>query len=91
MEILIKGGKYPDFEAGDFKTANIGIQDGKIAYIGEDAPEAEKVIEAKGLVVSPGFIDIHMHEENLKSNEYQFSTGNYMVKMGVTTCVGGNC
>ena len=47
-----------------FIEANIGIRDGKIVYIGNETPEAAKVIDAKNKVVSPGFIDIHMHEEN---------------------------
>ena len=64
LDILITAGRYPDYEKNQFTEANIGIKDGKIAYIGSETPEAQKTIDAKGKIVSPGFIDIHMHEEN---------------------------
>ena len=63
-KLLLKNGQYPDFEEGRMKKANIAVENGKIAYIGQDEPQAETVIDAEGLIVSPGFIDIHMHEEN---------------------------
>ena len=62
-DILIKGGKYPDFEAGTFIEGNVAISDGKIVAVGSVDGEAKHVIDATGRVVSPGFIDIHMHEE----------------------------
>ena len=36
-DLLLKNGQYPDFESGEMKAGNIGIQDGKIAYIGNEA------------------------------------------------------
>ena len=63
-DLLLKNGTYPDFKAGEMKKGNIAVKDGKIAYIGEDMPDAEKITDAEGMIVSPGFIDIHMHEEN---------------------------
>ena len=91
LEILIKNGIYPDYEKKEMVEANIGIQDGKIAYIGQETPEAARVIEAEGKVVSPGFIDIHMHEEDFVHEGKQFIIANMMLEMGVTTAVGGNC
>ena len=91
LEILIKNGIYPDYEKKEMVKANIGIQDGKIAYIGQETPEAARVIEAEGKVVSPGFIDIHMHEEDFVHEGKQFIIANMMLEMGVTTAVGGNC
>ena len=43
------------------KDINIGIADGKIAYIGHDAPEAAKVHDAEGHLVTPGLVDSHTH------------------------------
>lgn len=63
LDLLIVSGKYPDFESNQLKEANIGITGEKITYIGSDKPEAKQVIDAAGQIVSPGFIDIHMHEE----------------------------
>ena len=41
-DLLLKNGTYPDFKAGEMKKGNIAVKDGKIAYIGEDMPDAEK-------------------------------------------------
>ena len=90
LDILIKNGSYPDFNENELKKANIGIEDGKITYIGEEAPEADKVIDAEGRVVSPGFIDIHMHEEDFTEGR-KYIIAEMMAKQGVTTAVGGNC
>lgn len=91
LDKLIINGKYPDFEAGEFKKANIGWKDGKIAYIGDEVKEAAELIDAAGKIVSPGFIDIHMHEENFVKEGNKFVISKMMLEMGVTTAVGGNC
>lgn len=90
LDILIVGGQYPDFKEYCMKRGNIGIKDGKIAYIGYGEPDAEEVINAEGKIVSPGFIDIHMHEEDFHEGE-KYVIADMMLEMGVTTAVGGNC
>lgn len=91
LDILISGGKYPDYEKNQMIESNIGIKDGKITYIGSETPDAARVIDAAGRVVSPGFIDIHMHEENFADEGKEYIISRMMLKQGVTTCVGGNC
>lgn len=91
IDLLVVNGIYPDFEENCLKEANIGIQSGKITYIGPERPQAEQVLDVAGAVVSPGFIDIHMHEDNLTGEEKKFIIGELMLKMGVTTACGGNC
>lgn len=91
LDLLIKNGKYPDFNVGQMKRGNIGIFDGKITYIGSELPEAKEVIDCEGKVVSPGFIDIHMHEENFAEEGEEYVIAQMMLEMGVTTAVGGNC
>ena len=90
-DLLLKNGTYPDFKTGEMKKGNIAVKDGKIAYIGEDMPGAEKVTDAEGLIVSPGFIDIHMHEENFAEEGEKYVIAQIMLEMGVTTACGGNC
>ena len=90
-DILIKNGQYPDFDTNQLVKADIAIQDGKIAAIGQIDGDAKKVIDAKGRVVSPGFVDIHMHEENFETEGHEYFIANLMVQMGVTTALGGNC
>jgi len=89
--LLLKNGIYPDFAAGEMKQGNIAVRDGKIAYIGSEEPEALNVIDVKGSVISPGFIDIHMHEEKFKEEGEKYVISKMMLEMGVTTACGGNC
>ena len=91
FDLLIINGLCPDYEAGQMVQKNIGLKDGKIAYLGDEMPEAAEVIDAAGKVVSPGFIDIHMHEEKFLKEGKKYSIGEMMLDMGVTTVVGGNC
>lgn len=58
-DLIIKNGLVI-LEDGEVKT-DVGVKDGKIAAIGNDLTNAEKVIDAKGLVVSPGMVDAHVH------------------------------
>lgn len=64
---------------------NIGIENGKIAEISDRPLQAEKVIDASGLIVSPGFIDAHGHVDG---DDY---AGILSLRQGITTTVGGNC
>ena len=91
MDLLIINGRYPDFQAAQIKKANIGVRNGKIVYLGEDMPEAKKTLDAMNQIVSPGFIDIHMHEDDLLGEDAEYIIGNMMLKMGVTTACGYVC
>ena len=90
-DLLLKNGAYPDFMTGKMKRGNIAVEKGKIAYIGEEEPAAETVTDVEGFIVSPGFIDIHMHEENFAEEGERYVIAQMMLEMGVTTACGGNC
>ena len=69
--------------------ADIAIKDGKIAKIGKyDICDAKKIIDSKGLIVSPGFIDIHSHGD---CTVLMFPKAESAIMQGVTTIVVGNC
>lgn len=91
LDILISGGKYPDFAKNELVEANVGIERGKITFIGAETPQSRETIDAKDMIVSPGFIDIHMHEEDFIREGESYVIAEMMLKMGVTTAVGGNC
>ena len=91
FDLFIKNGQIPDFEENRLVKANLGIKDGKITYIGKEEMPAADVIDAKDRIVSPGFIDIHMHEENFEAEGKKYVIAEMMLKQGVTTCTGGNC
>jgi N-acyl-D-amino-acid deacylase len=85
---LIKHGRISDGTGNPAYFADVGIKGGRIVAIGKDLKgEAKQVLEAKGLVVAPGFIDVHTHAEGI---EKQPLAENF-VRMGVTTLILGNC
>ena len=97
----IKGGQIIDpSQDMDRVTADLVLEDGKVKRIipsGEtgliDRLNADCVIDALGKIVCPGFIDIHMHEDPWDEAQQRpiYNIANCMLRMGVTTCVGGNC
>lgn len=89
FDIIIKNGKVVDGTGNPWFKADLGIKNGKIAKIGRlDSFEAEKTLDAKGLVVCPGFIDIHNHSDLAVLLNPKLESA---VRQGVTTLVIGNC
>lgn len=91
LDIKIVNGSVVDFENNTFINADIGIKYGKIVKIGKVSEDAINIINAKDKIVSPGFIDIHMHEDLINSENRDYDIANKMCLMGVTTAHGGNC
>jgi len=60
-DLVINGGRVMDPETNFDTVANVGIKGGKIAVITKNAIKGKQAINAKGLVVAPGFIDTHFH------------------------------
>ena len=88
-DILIKNGKIIDGTGNNWYFGDIAVANDKIIYIGKSANiQATKIIDAGGLVVAPGFIDVHGHiESGIISNP---AAANYIYD-GVTTVITGNC
>ena len=88
-DILIKNGKVFTGAGNPWFTADVAVKDGRIARVGpQESAKAERVIDAAGLAVSPGFVDIHNHSDtsimvNPKSESF--------IRQGVTTLVFPNC
>jgi len=62
MKLLIKGGRVVDPSQGIDKIDDVFVEDGRIISVGSDsAPSDSEVFDASGLIVSPGFIDLHVH------------------------------
>jgi N-acyl-D-amino-acid deacylase len=87
-DVLIAGGTIVDGSGAGRRTGDIAIKDGRIVSIDRlpGATAAER-IEAKGLVVAPGFIDVHTHADGIARTP---GAENF-VRMGVTAVVAGNC
>jgi N-acyl-D-amino-acid deacylase len=89
-ELVISGGTIYDGSGGAPFTADVGITDGVIGTIGRIKPGKSKVIDAAGLYISPGFIDMHTHCDPGLMQTGMSAAQNYL-KQGVTTVVTGNC
>lgn len=87
-DILIKNGTVIDGSGAEGVIADVAVQDGKIVAVGQVSGEAARVIDAKGLVVTPGFIDAHAHSDR---NVLTFPEQIEKVEQGITTAVGGQC
>jgi len=84
-DVLIRNGRVVDGTGNPWFRADVGVKDGHIAAIGWLAEKtAEKVIDAGGRIVSPGFIDVHTHIEG--DVEKVPRADNY-VRDGVTTVI----
>ena len=87
-DLLIAGGTLIDGTGRAGSVQDVAIKDGRVAAIGRiPKSQAAEVLDASGLVVAPGFIDVHTHADNLASRP---AAANF-VRMGVTTIVAGNC
>lgn len=91
FELVLRGGVIHDGGGGEPRTADVGIRQGKIAAIGalEEAP-ADVVVDCRGLVVAPGFIDLHTHSDSPIVAAATRGNVNYLMQ-GCTTVVTGNC
>lgn len=90
LDLLVKNGLIIDGTGKAGYQGDIGIKDGKIAEIGENInSEGAKVIDVKGLVVAPGFIDVHSHNDLVPLMDKYLSGVKLM--QGVTTELVGQC
>lgn len=88
-DIIIKNGKVIDGTGNSWFYADIAVKNGKIISIQKNIQlKATTIIDAKGLVVAPGFIDVHTHIED---DEVKNPLATNFIYDGVTTVVTGNC
>jgi N-acyl-D-aspartate/D-glutamate deacylase len=87
FDTIIKGGKVVDGSGLPMRVADVGIRDGMITDVGR-LSGAKRTIDADGLVVMPGIVDVHTHYDPQLSFD-PFATSSCF--HGVTSVVGGNC
>ncbi len=74
-DVVIAGGRVMDPESGLNAVRDIGIREGKVAAISEQPLTGPTILNAKGRVVAPRFIELHAHGQTNQSNEYQAHDG----------------
>lgn len=88
-DVVITNGRIVDGTGNSWFYGNIAIKDGKIIGVGSASNwNAQKIIDAKGMIVAPGFIDVHTH---LEGDEKRDPEAKSFIYDGVTTCITGNC
>ena len=75
FDLAISGGRVMDPESKLDAIRNVGIRDGKIAAVSTSPLSGKTTIDAKGLVVAPGFIDLHEHGQDARNYQFQAHDG----------------
>lgn len=86
-DLVIRNGRIVDGTGKPAIAGDLAVKDGRIAAIGHVPERGKQELDARGLVVAPGFIDVHTHAEDVDD---QPLAENFL-RMGVTTLVLGNC
>jgi N-acyl-D-aspartate/D-glutamate deacylase len=87
-DLLIRGGRVADGLGTPLFEADVAIKDGRISAVGKIEGDARQVLDAKGAIVAPGFVDIHTHYDGQAVWDSQLASSSWH---GVTTVVMGNC
>ena len=89
FDIMIQNALIYDGTGEPAYLGNVAIKDGKIAAVSkEPLYDAKKIVDAKGLALAPGFVDVHSHSDNaLHKDPHRL----HVLQMGVTTEISGQC
>ncbi len=87
-DLIIKGGTLVDGTGAAARVADVAVDSGRITDVGTVQGGATKVIEATGLLVTPGWVDVHTHYDGQVTWDQELAPSSWH---GVTTLVMGNC
>jgi N-acyl-D-amino-acid deacylase len=87
FDVVIRHGRVVDGSGNPAFFADVGVKAGRITRIGRISESGRQEVDATGLIVAPGFVDVHTHADEITE---QPLAENFL-RMGVTTVVVGNC
>jgi len=88
LDYLIRGATVVDGTGAVGVTGDVGVRDGRVVALGRVAESARETVDADGLVVCPGFVDVHTHYD---AQLFWDPAGSPSNAHGVTSVIGGNC
>jgi N-acyl-D-aspartate/D-glutamate deacylase len=87
-DLVIRGGELADGHGGPLRQADVAVDNGRITAVGDVPGQGRDEIDARGKLVTPGFVDIHTHYDGQASWDTRMQPSSWH---GVTTAVMGNC
>ncbi|MGJ4888563.1 N-acyl-D-amino-acid deacylase family protein [Bradyrhizobium sp. HKCCYLRH3099] len=87
-DLVIRGGTIADGSGGELYEADVAVAGGRIAAVGKIAASGREEIDARGKLVTPGFVDVHTHYDGQVTWSHDISPSS---QNGVTTAIMGNC
>src|SRR4051794_26796444 len=87
-DLIIRGGTVVDGTGTEPRTADVAVTDGLITEVGRVDGSAARELDADGLLVTPGLVDIHVHYDGQATWDSRLNPSSWH---GVTTVVAGNC
>ncbi|HUN95580.1 MAG TPA: amidohydrolase family protein [Bradyrhizobium sp.] len=87
-DLVIRGGTIADGQGGDLFEADIAMSNGRITEVGKVAGKGREEIDARGKLVTPGFVDVHTHYDGQVTWSQDITPSS---QNGVTTAIMGNC
>ena len=87
-DLVIRGGTIADGRGGELFEADVAISDGRITEVGKVSGKGKEEIDARGKLVTPGFVDIHTHYDGQVTWSQDITPSS---QNGVTTAIMGNC
>jgi N-acyl-D-amino-acid deacylase len=90
FELLLSNGTLIDGSGAEPKVADVGVTGGRILAVGELPENADMIVDCTGLIVCPGFIDLHTHSDAAIVDPKTAGNVNYLMQ-GCTSIITGNC
>src|SRR5262245_9577000 len=88
FDLVVRGGTVADGTPRPLRVADVAVRDGRIAEVGAVTGRGHREVEATGLLVAPGWVDIHTHYDGQATWDSRLAPSS---PQGVTTVVLGNC